>query len=101
VDLGLVQEGANNEASRAVLRSLRDLAQRWGAFVIAEGIETPMQLKVVRELGLSAGQGYLIGRPGTIVDLPPVDLDGLAEGGMMLQNAPVLGVSAQPHASPA
>jgi diguanylate cyclase (GGDEF)-like protein len=99
VDLGLVQEGANNEASQAVLRSLRDLAQRWGAFVIAEGIETSTQLKVVRELGLSAGQGYLIGRPGTIVDLPPVDLDGLCEGGLMLQNAPV--PSALPHGSPA
>jgi diguanylate cyclase (GGDEF)-like protein len=99
VDLGLVQEGANNEASQAVLRSLRDLAQRWGAFVIAEGIETPTQLKVVRELGLSAGQGYLIGRPGTIVDLPPVDLDGLCEGGLMLQNAPV--PTALPHGSPA
>ncbi|MFN8622755.1 MAG: EAL domain-containing protein [Chloroflexota bacterium] len=89
VDLGLVQEGANNDASRAVLRSLRDLAQRWGAFVIAEGIETPTQLKVVRELGLAAGQGYLIGRPGSYVDLPPVDLAGLEEGGLMMQNAPV------------
>ena len=89
VDLSLVQEGANNDASRAVLRSLRDLAQRWGAFVIAEGIETPTQLRVVRELGLAAGQGFLIGRPGTIVDLPPVDLVGLEQGHLMMQNAPV------------
>ncbi len=88
VDLSLVQEGANNDASRAVLRSLRDLAQRWGAFVIAEGIETPTQLRVVRELGLAAGQGFLIGRPGTIVDLPAVDLLGLEEGHLMMQNAP-------------
>ena len=88
VDLSLVQEGANNDASQAVLRSLRDLAQRWGAFVIAEGIETAAQLRVVRELGLAAGQGFLIGRPGTIVDLPPVDLVGLEEGHLMLQNAP-------------
>ena len=100
VDLGLVQEGANNDASRAVLRSLRDLAQRWGAFVIAEGIETPTQLRVVREMGLGAGQGYLIGRPGTLVELPPVDLDGLQQGGLMLQNAPVPN-AALPHGSPA
>jgi len=88
VDLSLVQEGTNNDASRAILRSLRDLAQRWGAFVIAEGIETSTQLKVVRELGLAAGQGFLIGRPGYIVDLPPVDLVGLEQGGMMMQMAP-------------
>ncbi len=101
VDLALVQEGANNDASRAVLRSLRDLAQRWGAFVIAEGIETPTQLKVVRELGLAAGQGYLIGRPGSLVDLPPVDLDELQAGGMMLQNAPVPTGGPMPQGSPA
>jgi diguanylate cyclase (GGDEF)-like protein len=89
VDLSLVQDGASSETSGAVLRSLRDLAERWGASVIAEGIETPAQLRAVRELGLPAGQGYLIGRPGTIVDLPPVDLHELEKGGMMLQNAPV------------
>jgi len=101
VDLSLVQEGANNDASRAVLRSIRDLAQRWGAFVIAEGIESPMQLRVVRELGLAAGQGYLIGRPGSIVDLPPVDLAGLEQGQLMMQNAPVPVGGALPHGSPA
>lgn len=101
VDLSLVQEGANNDASRAVLRSLRDLAQRWGAFVIAEGIETPIQLKVVRELGLAAGQGFLIGRPGSIVDLPPVDLVGLEQGQLMLQAAPVPTGHQLTHSSPA
>ncbi|MGZ8819069.1 MAG: EAL domain-containing protein, partial [Mycobacterium sp.] len=38
IDLSLVQEGAERASSRAVLRSLRDLAGRWGASVIAEGI---------------------------------------------------------------
>jgi diguanylate cyclase (GGDEF)-like protein len=101
VDLSLVQEGVANDGSRAVLRSLRDLAQRWGAFVIAEGIETPHQLKVVRELGLAAGQGFLIGRPGTIVDLPPIDLVGLERGELMLQNAPVPVVGSLAHGVPA
>ena len=54
-----------------------ELAGRWGAFVIAEGIETPEQLLVVRRLGVSAGQGYLLGRPGHDIDLAMVDLAGL------------------------
>ena len=63
IDLSLVQGGAARDASLEVVRTLRDLADRWGALVVAEGIETPHQLDVVRSLGIPAGQGYLLGRP--------------------------------------
>jgi diguanylate cyclase (GGDEF)-like protein len=86
LDLSLVQDGAQRDSSHAVLRSLRDLAGRWGAFVVAEGIETREQLHMVRELGLSAGQGYLLGRPGTNVQLARIDLDALEAGGLLMQN---------------
>jgi len=89
IDLSLVQDGAERDSSHEVLRSLRDLAGRQGAFVIAEGIETASQLRVVRELGLSAGQGYLLGRPSPSIDLPPIDLLALEQGEQILQNAPV------------
>ena len=69
IDLSLVQGGALHDASLEVVRTLRDLADRWGALVVAEGIETPAQLDVVRSLGIGAGQGYLLGRPTR----PPVD----------------------------
>ncbi len=88
IDLSLVQEGVQRASSRAILRSLRDLAGRWGAFVVAEGIETSEQLRVVRELGVSAGQGYLLGRPGPTVELRGIDLAGLEAGQLMMQNAP-------------
>jgi diguanylate cyclase (GGDEF)-like protein len=77
IDLSLVQGGALRESSLAVLRSLRDLASRWGAMVIAEGVENAHQLSVLRELGITAAQGYLLGRPGDRLDLPTVDLDRL------------------------
>jgi diguanylate cyclase (GGDEF)-like protein len=86
LDLSLVQDGAQHDSSHAVLRSLRDLAGRWGAFVIAEGLETREQLKMVRGLGMSAGQGYLLGRPGTNVQLPTLDLDDLEAGMLLMQN---------------
>ncbi|MDP9482368.1 MAG: bifunctional diguanylate cyclase/phosphodiesterase, partial [Chloroflexota bacterium] len=50
IDLSLVQGGALHEASKSVVGALQDLARRWGASVIAEGIETPEQLRIVREL---------------------------------------------------
>jgi predicted signal transduction protein with EAL and GGDEF domain len=40
-----------------------DLARKLGLDVIAEGIETPQQLRALRELGVEHGQGFLTGRP--------------------------------------
>ena len=62
IDLSLVQGGAVRATSQEVVRTLKDLADRWGALVIAEGVETPEQLEFVRSLGIRAGQGYLLGR---------------------------------------
>ena len=73
IDLSLVQDGALFETSLAVVGSLQELARRWGAWVIAEGIETPEQLQVVRQLEISAGQGYLLGRPNSADELRKAD----------------------------
>jgi diguanylate cyclase (GGDEF)-like protein len=78
IDLSLVQGGAAREASLEVVRTLRDLADRWGSLVVAEGIETPAQLDVVRTLGIGAGQGYLLGRPSDRPSIEPLDLDKLS-----------------------
>jgi EAL domain-containing protein (putative c-di-GMP-specific phosphodiesterase class I) len=86
IDLSLVQEGAERDSSRAVLRSIRDLAGRWGASVIAEGIETAGQLRMVRELGLGAGQGYLLARPMSQPLLASIDLEPLQQGGAILDH---------------
>jgi diguanylate cyclase (GGDEF)-like protein len=85
IDLTLVQEGSERDSSRAVLRSLRDLASRWGASVIAEGIETVAQLKTVRELGMTAGQGYLLGRPSPSPTMTDVNIEVLEAGGLILE----------------
>jgi diguanylate cyclase (GGDEF)-like protein len=78
IDLSLVQGGAVRDASLEVVRTLRDLADRWGALVVAEGIETPNQLEVVRSLGIGAGQGYLLGRPTDRPSTEPLDLERLS-----------------------
>jgi diguanylate cyclase (GGDEF)-like protein len=86
IDLSLVQGGTRHDQSLEVVRTLRDLADRWGALVVAEGIETPAQLEVVRSLGIGAGQGYLLGRPTEQPPTGSIDVDGLARGGDWLTN---------------
>lgn len=79
IDLSLVQSGALRDSSMAVLRALRELAVRSSATIVAEGIETGHQLEVVRELGLTAGQGYLLGRPSRTLITTPSNIDDLIE----------------------
>ena len=81
IDLSLVQGGVSHDPSHAILRALQGLAAQWNASVVAEGIETSEQLAVVRDLGMSAGQGYLLGRPGKAPTADPIDLDGLTAPG--------------------
>jgi diguanylate cyclase (GGDEF)-like protein len=74
IDLSLVQGGTMHDPSHAVLRALQELATQWDASIVAEGVETADQLTVVRSLGISAGQGYLLGRPTNELSLEGVDL---------------------------
>jgi len=78
IDLSLVQAGAGREPVGSVLSSLVDLAHRWQALVVAEGVETPEHLRMIRSLGIEAAQGYLLGRPGPLQPGRTFDLEQLA-----------------------
>jgi EAL domain-containing protein (putative c-di-GMP-specific phosphodiesterase class I) len=96
IDLSLVQDGTERDTSRAVLRSLRELAARWQASVIAEGLETVSQLRMVRELGVTAGQGYLLARPMPEPNMLSVDLASIEAGGLVLSRPSALSDAALP-----
>jgi diguanylate cyclase (GGDEF)-like protein len=66
VDLTLVQRSAQGGPSSEVVQSVVGLAARTGALVIGEGVEHPEQLQLLASLGVTAGQGYLLGRPGPL-----------------------------------
>jgi len=77
IDLSLVQDGVRRVGARTVLQSLRDLALSQHAHVVAEGVETKEQLRVIRELEIGAGQGFLLGRPDRSVAATYVDVGRL------------------------
>ena len=54
---------AGDSARRSVIRGFVALARDIGAVVIGEGVEQPADLEVLRDLGVDAAQGYLLGRP--------------------------------------
>lgn len=60
----LGQDGSADRLSRTVLT----LARAMDLEVVAEGIETPAQLALLRELGCPLGQGYLFTRPLNATD---------------------------------
>lgn len=45
------------------MRALTQLAEVFGTSLVVEGIETPDDLRAIRDLGIAYGQGYLLGRP--------------------------------------
>ena len=59
----LVQGISNDYIKQEIVRTLRDMAWRLSASVIAEGIEDEMDLNMLIDLGISYGQGYLLQRP--------------------------------------
>ena len=75
LDLRLVQERPD-PAIAEIMNAVNAYAERSGAVVLAEGIETERHLAVARALGARLGQGWLLGRPapGPAAHLPHGEL---------------------------
>lgn len=59
---------AIEDGSEAITSTLVHLARSMDITVVAEGIETPYQLRRLRELGCPLGQGYYLARPLCVED---------------------------------
>lgn len=63
VDMHFVQGVDTDPIKLQFLRSIQSIAESCGTRVIAEGVETEAELKVVKDIGIALGQGYFIARP--------------------------------------
>ena len=65
IDQSFVMPLGQEEAPRslAVIGAILALARSLGLEVVAEGIETEHQLRILRDMGCVYGQGYFFGRP--------------------------------------
>lgn len=78
VDKSLVQNADRDEMKKQMLRTFVRFAKRMNIRTVAEGIERPEELRLVRRVGIDFGQGYLLGRPGEYADR--IVRDGLPNG---------------------
>jgi EAL domain-containing protein (putative c-di-GMP-specific phosphodiesterase class I) len=82
IDRSFVSGQASTSPSVPMLEGILGLAHKLSLAVVAEGIEQPEQLDLLRTLGCNMGQGYLLGRP-----IPAADLETLlAAGGLVYDN---------------
>jgi EAL domain-containing protein (putative c-di-GMP-specific phosphodiesterase class I) len=65
LDRSLVEAVDTDGAKAALIEFFIVFARRIDAAVCCEGIETPAELAALAALGVSLGQGYLLGRPAT------------------------------------
>ncbi|NKE46873.1 EAL domain-containing protein [Roseomonas frigidaquae] len=66
LDMGLVRGVDQDPAKRALAAALCFFARETGCQIVAEGIETEAEFAALEALGVSRGQGYLLGRPGDL-----------------------------------
>jgi diguanylate cyclase (GGDEF)-like protein len=84
IDRAFVSGNASGSPSVPMLEGILGLAQKLSLAVIAEGIEDPEQLDLLRDLGCFTGQGYLLARPAPASVVEAL----LAAGGLLPVTAP-------------
>jgi diguanylate cyclase (GGDEF)-like protein len=76
LDMSFVRGITSDNYDRAIVESIIRLAAALNLGVIAEGIESPIIVEKLLELGCHRGQGYLISRP-----VPPAELEPMLRRG--------------------
>jgi len=69
IDRSFVRNVVHSDEDRAIVRGVIQIAHRLGLRTVAEGIEQPRQLDIMRDLGCDSGQGYLWTKPVPLEDL--------------------------------
>jgi EAL domain-containing protein (putative c-di-GMP-specific phosphodiesterase class I)/AmiR/NasT family two-component response regulator len=66
LDRAITTEIDTDTPRRALVAAMQHFADDMGITVVAEGIEREEQLRVLQDIGVDCGQGYLLGRPGRL-----------------------------------
>lgn len=69
IDRSFVEEIDRSPQDLAIARAVIDVAHAFGYGVVAEGVERPEQVQVLRTLGCELAQGFLLARPQSVAEI--------------------------------
>ncbi|MEH6812639.1 MAG: EAL domain-containing protein [Motiliproteus sp.] len=77
IDQSFVNDLVEDDSDRKLVQATIAMSEGLGLKVIAEGVETPEQLEILKDSGCYAVQGYLLGRPMNAESFSGVVLNSL------------------------
>ena len=83
IDKAFVMELESGDINRAIIEAVKIIGVAKGCSVVAEGVETVEQLHILREIGISEGQGYLFSKA-----VPFEDFVSLAQQEIIIGSSP-------------
>ncbi len=69
LDISLTRHVDSDRARRALAKALITFAEEIEISIVAEGIETEAEMETLKALGVTYGQGYFLGRPGSLPEV--------------------------------
>ncbi|HEY6897070.1 MAG TPA: EAL domain-containing response regulator [Rhodocyclaceae bacterium] len=69
IDKSFVSASDTDSDARSIVESTIDLGQRLGLRIVAEGVETPLELAMLKGLNCTLAQGYLFAKPMSFDDM--------------------------------
>ncbi|WP_438862844.1 putative bifunctional diguanylate cyclase/phosphodiesterase [Neptunicella sp.] len=69
IDRSFVSGVEDDHRSRTIVNAIIAMSKSFDINIVAEGIETAQQLKILQEMGCQEAQGYYLGRPMPLDDL--------------------------------
>jgi EAL domain-containing protein (putative c-di-GMP-specific phosphodiesterase class I) len=82
IDRSFVDRLGGEDADEALVRTIVRMGRNLGMSLVAEGIETPVQLAILQEMGCDYAQGYLLSKP-----LPAEEAGRVLEAGPLFAPA--------------
>ncbi len=74
IDRSFIRDVPSDPDALALTKALVSLAHSLGMKVVIEGVETRQQLDAIRGIGCDMVQGFLLGRPAPILEIPELVL---------------------------
>jgi diguanylate cyclase (GGDEF)-like protein len=65
IDRSFIEDLGQNAGGEVIVQAVIDLGHNLGCEIVAEGVETELQAKLLRDMGCDIAQGFLFGHPSS------------------------------------